>query len=60
MYAGWAGPCVSMISVLKRVKGGLVDDTKLILATAKSDSIEELAPFRKQSEPTWLFMAGVM
>ncbi|CAG7818128.1 unnamed protein product [Allacma fusca] len=57
VYASWAGPCTSMISILKRVKVEVNDD-RLWLATACSDNISDLLMFKDQSEPTWLFVGG--
>jgi len=61
VYAGWTGPCSSIINFLKRVKADIVPvetTNKLTFAIASSDRIDDLIGFRDQSEPTWLFLAG--
>lgn len=55
VYSGWSGPCTSMFTILRKLKLDTNDD-RLILAAANADNITQLAPFRNQSEPCWLFM----
>jgi len=58
VYTGWAGPCVSMINILKRIKVEVNDD-RLWYALACSDTIDDLLMFKDQSEPCWLFMGVI-
>lgn len=55
VHSGWSGPCTSMFSILRKLKLDTNDD-RLILVAANADNISQLAPFRNQSEPTWLFL----
>jgi thiol-disulfide isomerase/thioredoxin len=55
VYAGWCGPCLSMVNILRKVKVDANDD-RLTLATVNSENIAELRIFKGQSEPAWIFM----
>lgn len=55
VYSGWSGPCTSMANILRKLKLESNDD-RLIMAAANADHISQLAPFRNQSEPCWLFI----
>lgn len=53
------------MNFLKRVKSDITErhenySNKIHFATACSDKIEDLLIFKDHSEPTWLFMAGVI
>lgn len=53
VYTGWCGPCISMLSALKKIKlekGG----EDLVLATVRSDDVQTFARLQNKSEPTWL------
>ncbi len=58
VYSAWCGPCLSMVSFLKKVKVDTNDD-RLILATVNSENIGDVRIFRGQSQPTWIFL-GVL
>jgi len=55
VFSGWSGPCTSMFSILRKLKLDTNDD-RLIMAAANADNIAQLAAFRNQSEPCWLFI----
>lgn len=57
VYSEWCGPCVGMLANLKKIKVELGGDL-LVLATAKSDSIEALRRHRNHSEPVWMLISG--
>ncbi|CAL8096773.1 unnamed protein product [Orchesella dallaii] len=57
VFSGWSGPCTSMFSILRKLKLDTNDD-RLVMAAANADNIAQLAPFRNQSEPCWLFIGG--
>ena len=57
VYSEWCGPCVGMLANLKKIKVELGGDL-LVLATAKSDTIEALKRHRNHSEPIWMLISG--
>ncbi|KAJ1522904.1 hypothetical protein ONE63_002044 [Megalurothrips usitatus] len=57
VYSEWCGPCVGMLANLKKIKVELGGDL-LVLATAKSDTIEALTRHRNHSEPVWMLVSG--
>ncbi|KAF6203137.1 hypothetical protein GE061_003553 [Apolygus lucorum] len=57
VYTDWCGPCIAMMSNLKKVKLEQGGDN-LHLAQARADAITVLSRFRGRSEPTWLLVAG--
>ncbi|KAE8736947.1 hypothetical protein FOCC_FOCC017594, partial [Frankliniella occidentalis] len=57
VYSEWCGPCVGMLANLKKIKVELGGDL-LVLATAKSDTIEALLRHRNHSEPVWMLISG--
>ncbi|XP_073997952.1 uncharacterized protein isoform X2 [Rhodnius prolixus] len=57
VFTDWCGPCVGMMSNLKKVKLELGSDL-LHLAMANSDKIAKLERFRGRSEPTWVFIGS--
>ncbi|XP_034237937.1 uncharacterized protein LOC117643269 [Thrips palmi] len=57
VYSEWCGPCVGMLANLKKIKVELGGDL-LLLATAKSDTIEALHRHRNHSEPVWMLISG--
>ncbi|XP_060844802.1 uncharacterized protein LOC132924475 [Rhopalosiphum padi] len=54
VYAEWCGPCVAMISYLRKIKLESGNEN-LNYAIAKSDDINVLKRFRQRSEPHWMF-----
>ena len=59
IYSTWCGPCTAMDFHLKRLKVSSVEgEDKVSLARACCDEIEELAPFRTDPRPTWLFLSS--
>ena len=59
IYSTWCGPCTAMDFHLKRLKVSSVQgEDKVTLARACSDQIEELAAFRTDPRPTWLFLSS--
>ncbi|XP_064647244.1 thioredoxin domain-containing protein 3 homolog isoform X12 [Lineus longissimus] len=57
IYQEWAGPCKSMVSILKRLKNELGDDL-LRFAVAKTDSIDALERYRGKCQPCFMLYAG--
>ena len=59
VYPSWAGPCNAMLTLLKKAKNALLDDSdKLQLVAARTDSIDQLEMFRGNCQPVWLFFAS--
>ena len=57
IYSEVCGPCVAMVSgVLRKAKIEFGGDN-LVLAIAKSDTIDCLERFRNKSIPTWMLIA---
>ncbi|XP_027838372.2 uncharacterized protein LOC114120611 [Aphis gossypii] len=54
IYSEWCGPCVAMITYLRKIKMELGNEY-LNFAIAKSDNINVLKRFRQKSEPYWMF-----
>ncbi|CAD6236839.1 GSCOCG00008257001-RA-CDS [Cotesia congregata] len=55
VFSSWSGPCVAMVSILKKIKVEIGGDL-LNFAVAQNDQIEALARFRDRSEPVWMFL----
>ncbi|XP_074100328.1 uncharacterized protein LOC141528244 [Cotesia typhae] len=55
VFSSWCGPCVAMVSILKKIKVELGGDL-LNFAVARNDDIEALKRFRDRSEPVWMFL----
>ncbi|KAL0102224.1 hypothetical protein PUN28_018634 [Cardiocondyla obscurior] len=55
VYSDWSGPCVAVVSTLRKIKMEIGGDT-VDYAVARSDHIDDLARFRGRSEPTWIFL----
>ena len=59
VYNEWCGPCASMDTHLKKLRlASLVAEDRVTLARACCDHISELAPFRRDPRPTWLFLSS--
>ena len=59
VFNDWCGPCASMETHLKKLRvQSLQNDDRVTLARACCDNIEELAPFRQDPRPTWLFLSS--
>lgn len=55
VYSNWCGPCVAMVSTLRKIKIEMGDDA-VDYAVARNDDINDLARFRGKSEPVWMFL----
>ncbi|XP_024942923.1 uncharacterized protein LOC107269952, partial [Cephus cinctus] len=55
VYSEWSGPCLAMVSTLKKIKMELGGDL-VSYAVARNDEISSLERFRGKSEPVWIFL----
>lgn len=59
VYSDWSGPCLAMVSSLKKIKLDLGGEI-LSYAIARNDDIADLERFRGKSEPVWMFVENGM
>ncbi|XP_033322185.2 uncharacterized protein LOC117218141, partial [Megalopta genalis] len=55
IYSEWCGPCIAMVSTLKKIKLEIGVDS-IGYAIVKNDNIEDLERYREKSEPVWMFI----
>lgn len=55
IYSEWCGPCIAMISTLRKIKMEIGGDT-ISYAVVKNDNIADIERFREKSEPVWMFI----
>ncbi|XP_076654222.1 uncharacterized protein LOC143359832 [Halictus rubicundus] len=55
IYSEWCGPCIAMVSTLRKIKMEVGGDT-ISYAIVKNDNIEDIKRFRGKSEPVWMFI----
>nr|XP_031844672.1 uncharacterized protein LOC116432239 [Nomia melanderi] len=55
VYSEWCGPCVAMVSTLRKIKMEVGGDS-INYAIVKNDNIDDLERFRGRSEPVWMFL----
>ncbi|XP_053986999.1 uncharacterized protein LOC128880691 [Hylaeus volcanicus] len=55
VYSEWCGPCIAMVSTLRKIKLEIGGDT-INYAIVKNDHIADLERFRGRSEPVWMFI----
>ncbi|XP_076232878.1 uncharacterized protein LOC143178233 [Calliopsis andreniformis] len=55
VYSEWCGPCIAMVSTLRKIKMEIGGDI-ISYAIVKNDHIADLERFRGKSEPVWMFI----
>lgn len=55
VYSEWCGPCIAMVSTLRKIKIEFGGDA-INYAIVKNDHIADLERFRGRSEPVWMFL----